>query len=456
MKVLVFIPGTMGTALVAPDGEELWPPQLLETQFGYRRMDRLLDPAVQPGAIIAKVACFDFYGSLLEQFAELGWSETSATQRLLPFAYDWRLDLEVTAERLAAQLDALHAQGADEITLVAHSMGGLIARLLVEGAHWAGRPWQGAVRTLVTIATPHQGAPLALARVLGLDSDLGFSGADFRRMTNDRRYPSAYQLLPAPSEACCWDQSSLTLGAVDLYDAAHAAALGLDPVLLERARWLHDALAAAAPRPQLRRFTFAATGHETVTRINVFRRDGRYPVEDMVLTRTEDGGDGTVPLWSALPHPGQRQVVVNEHSHAFCGMAFKRVLFRLLGRDIGAALEALQADEAQQLLASEGLRLSIASPVLRCGHEFELLLVAPMAVAPLQGRLLLQPLDAQGRPVPGRQDELARIDYQGPLLSTLRLRLPGLARPGPYQLHFEGVPAASQPLRFAVSQVPGA
>lgn len=386
MKVLVFVPGTMGTALVAPDGEGLWPPQLLETQFGYRRMDRLLDPAVQPGAIIAQVACFDFYGSLLEQFAALGWSEASATQRLLPFTYDWRLDLELTAERLAAQLDTLHAQGAEEITLVAHSMGGLIARLLVEAAPWADRPWQGAVRTLVTIATPHRGAPLALARLQGLD-----------------------------------------------------------PVLLERARWRHDALAAAASRPQLRRFTFAATGHETVTRINVFRRDGRYPVEDMVLTRTEDGGDGTVPLWSALPHPGQRQVVVNEHSHAICGMAFKRVLFRLLGRDIGAALEALQADEAQQLLAREGLRLSIPSPVLRGGHDFELLLVAPMAVAPLQGR-----------PVPGRQDERARIDYQGPLLSTLRLRLPGLARPGPYQLHVEGVPAASQPLRFAVSQVAGA
>jgi len=57
----------------------------------------------------------------------------------------------------------------------------------------------------------------------------------------------------------------------------------------------------------VRYFSFAATGHETVTRVNVLERNGMYPTEEMVLTRTEDSGDGTVPFWSALPRAVQKQ-----------------------------------------------------------------------------------------------------------------------------------------------------
>jgi phospholipase A1 len=98
-----------------------------------------------------------------------------------------------------------------------------------------------------------------------------------------------------------------------------------------RARFVHDSLARGTAPPDVRYFSFAATGHETVTRVNVLERNGIYPTEEMVVTRTEDAGDGTVPFWSALPRAVQKQAVVNEHSKIFHGMSFNRVFYRLLG-----------------------------------------------------------------------------------------------------------------------------
>src|SRR5262249_34348627 len=154
------------------------------------------------------------------------------------------------------------------------------------------------------------------------------------------RYPSGYQLLPAPEEAACWDQTGKSLEVADIYDATVASGLSLDPQLLSRARFVHDTLRAGAPPQHVRYFYFAGTGHETLTRVNVIRdSSGKYPADKMVVTRTEGAGDGTVPMWSALPRAAQKQVVVNEHSHVFTGLPFQRFFYRLLGGDLGEALE---------------------------------------------------------------------------------------------------------------------
>ncbi len=42
MDCVVLIPGIMGSQLQMPDGEEIWPPTLLETQFGFGRKAKLL------------------------------------------------------------------------------------------------------------------------------------------------------------------------------------------------------------------------------------------------------------------------------------------------------------------------------------------------------------------------------------------------------------------------------
>jgi hypothetical protein len=438
----------MGTELLSKADEKLWPPTPLETQFGYGRADELLDKDVRTGGIIENVSCFDVYGSLFEQFRQLGFQQDGAQKRFFPFPYDWRLDLETTAGELARLLDTVDGAGAQDIFLIAHSMGGLISRLVLETGTYANRPWFAKIRMFVAMATPHQGAPLALARVLGLDSTLGISKEDFRKLSNDPRYPSGYQLLPAPNEAACWSKADLAVGAVDIYDPTTAAGLGLNPALLARARFVHDSLARGTAPADIRYFYFAGTGHQTVTRVNVLEKDGTYPAGEMVVTRSEDAGDGTVPFWSALPRAVQKQVVVNEHMGVFRGMPFKRVFYRLLGGDLGVPLESIGAAES-----AGPTHLSMPTPVIQAGQAFELLVVPQSPAGIIDGKLLLQKLNDDGTPV-SPPEEMSAISYKGPRVSRLRLMMPAITAPGFFQLTFSGIPANSEPLRFAVVSFP--
>jgi len=158
-----------------------------------------------------------------------------------------------------------------------------------------------------------------------------------------------------------------------------------------RARFVHDSLARGTAPQDVRYFSFAATGHETVTRVNVLGRNGTYPTEEMVVMRTEDAGDDTVPFWSAVPRAVQKQVVVNEHSKIFHGMPFKRVFYRLLGGDLGVPLECLGLQEK-----IEAVRVSIPTPVINAGHEFELLIVPGSPVEKIGGVLWFQRLKEDG------------------------------------------------------------
>ena len=68
---------------------------------------------------------------------------------------------------LADLLDLLVAAwpvGVDRIVLVGHSMGGLVIREALA----SGRRWRGLVSDVITLGTPHSGAPLERAAVRGL------------------------------------------------------------------------------------------------------------------------------------------------------------------------------------------------------------------------------------------------------------------------------------------------
>lgn len=438
MEAVVVVPGTMGTSLIFPghDGqpaEVVWPPTALETQFGYKRRDKLASERTVPGAIIEKVLCFDFYGPLLGLVREAGFGDAPAAKRLVPFPYDWRRDLFDIAADLARLLAKLHADGVRRVTLVGHSMGGLVCRLLLESDTWRGEPWFKDVTQFIAVATPHAGAPLALARVLGLDSAMGISGKDFAWLAGQERWPSGYQLLPAPGEDACWNQTPVTLDPLDIYDAATAAMLGLNAKLLDRVRALHAVLGASHRPDKVRYFYFASSGHRTVTRVNVFAGGGAVDASRSVVTQTEAAGDGTVPMFSALARAPQRHVAPNEHATAFKGSAFRAVFLRLLGLDVGPALEAV---------VGATLALSVESPVVQAGSDIEVMIYvdqvsdATQRLDRIEGTLVLRRIrrgDAE------EDTEVARIPirYAGPPIDRLQVVLENRPDPGHYELRFE-------------------
>lgn len=60
---------------------------------------------------------------------------------------------------LAALLER-ESEGFTDVAILAHSMGGLVARAAIRAAEDAGQAWRRELRVLVTLATPHHGAPL--------------------------------------------------------------------------------------------------------------------------------------------------------------------------------------------------------------------------------------------------------------------------------------------------------
>jgi pimeloyl-ACP methyl ester carboxylesterase len=94
------------------------------------------------------------YGVLLQR--ELGYTP-------LQLRYNTGRHISDNGRELAALLERLHdawPTPIDEIALIGHSMGGLVARSACHYGHADGHRWTQAVRHVVCLGSPHLGAPL--------------------------------------------------------------------------------------------------------------------------------------------------------------------------------------------------------------------------------------------------------------------------------------------------------
>lgn len=233
---------------------------------------------------------------------------------VLRFPYDFRQSIEATAQRLDdAVAEALRHRGtaaADRpVIIVAHSMGGLVARYWV--AVLGG--WRHC-HALVTAGTPVRGAPKALDWLV---NGAGTGVLRDPRMTRViRRWPSMYELLP--QYEAVWDAGAGENGAgkpVELVELPPALLAGR-PTLADYApryaemaaagRAVHDrmrtAWAALDPSQVPQLVPFFGRGHGTP---NLATLDGgrlRVTLDDPPW-RGNVGwrGDGTVPMLAAVP-----------------------------------------------------------------------------------------------------------------------------------------------------------
>ncbi|MFZ2226212.1 MAG: alpha/beta fold hydrolase [Candidatus Moraniibacteriota bacterium] len=95
---------------------------------------------------------FKMYDNLVETFEENGYTEN---EDLFVFPYQWRDSNVNNANLLQAKIKAIREdKNWPKVDLVAHSMGGLLAREYIESADY-----QNDIDQLVTVGTPHNGAP---------------------------------------------------------------------------------------------------------------------------------------------------------------------------------------------------------------------------------------------------------------------------------------------------------
>ncbi|HEV7667551.1 MAG TPA: hypothetical protein VGS22_03440 [Thermoanaerobaculia bacterium] len=327
-EVVVFIPGVMGSVLRLGN-EVIWPGSAWSLVGAYQKMTELLRTDLVATDVIRDFAIAEQYTSLLDDLRTFGFKEG---ERLVLFPYDWRKSNAVAAEGLAQRLDDLVAADSDvEITLLAHSMGGLVSRYFLESGQFNTRPGYAAIRRLIALATPHRGAPLALAAAVGKQKRLFLSAEQVHLLASHPEFPSVYQLLPPLGEPFAWDGGfSQKLATLDVYDSITASALGLVEENLQSARQFHAGLDPAKRPEFVRYFLFYGTRQTTISASSVRLKaaDPKSRVENLEI---EDGGDGTVPVWSGMLPGVQGRAVGGEHGSIYKNADLRRTLGVLLG-----------------------------------------------------------------------------------------------------------------------------
>jgi pimeloyl-ACP methyl ester carboxylesterase len=187
--------------------------------------------------------------------------------------YDWRRDVATLGKLLAQRIAA---DGKRQVAIVAHSMGGLVARAAL--THPAGAQ----VSQLIMLGTPNAGSFGAVQALRGTYSvvrkvamlDLRHD-AEFLASEVFATFPGLHELLPSGPRA-----------SLNLFDVAAWPSQGPGPrqAMLGRAANLGARLAAADAR------FIVVIGCNRITATGVSLRDGDFEYEYSLR------GDGTVPI----------------------------------------------------------------------------------------------------------------------------------------------------------------
>jgi pimeloyl-ACP methyl ester carboxylesterase len=192
--------------------------------------------------------------------------------------FDWRADLETLARGL---LRSIEKSGASKVSIVAHSMGGLVARIALA------QDKEKRIRKLIQLGAPNEGsfAPVQALRA-AYPTVRKIASLDLRSTAEELArnvfltLPGLYQMLP----------SALSPDEPNLFDASQWPDDGLppNPKMLARAHKVRSRM----PPPDGRCAIIVGANQETVTSVAVTEHGFEYSVRR--------DGDGTVPLARAL------------------------------------------------------------------------------------------------------------------------------------------------------------
>jgi len=243
-----------------------------------------------PQLAIGKRRAVKPLGIMLPGYLKLILSLQAAGFRVRSYAYDWRRSVQDLGKQLAEEL--LHETG--EVMIVAHSMGGLLARVALK------QTGSAKVTRVIQLGTPNQGS-YALVQVLrscyptvrklGAVDQLNNAEALTQQVFSS--YYSFYEMLP---------RKTYTKG-IDLFDIKQWPAHALMPsaTRLQLARRLFRHLAAADRRCHV----IAGVDQATVC--------GVHREQDEFIFQYDHAGDGTVPLSSAMWPGAQHWYVADAH-----------------------------------------------------------------------------------------------------------------------------------------------
>lgn len=218
---VIFLPGIMGSVLrdeYPVDPETVWSPLKLLIK-SYERIT--LHPSdvryelIEPARVNSDQVFVLIYGEIIEELRHNLTPQADKPVPVFPFAYDWRQPLELIEASLSTFIDEVidrtkllrhynkMGYGGEvpaKVSLVAHSMGGLIV------AGYLQKYGEAKVDKVATIASPLRGSLEAIAKTTTGVGALGLSPSSSREREAARVTPALYYLLPSFKGAVTADQ----------------------------------------------------------------------------------------------------------------------------------------------------------------------------------------------------------------------------------------------------------
>ncbi len=222
---VIFVPGYYGSTLTREaDGKKIWftgAQALWGDQTLALDVDGLHIPGTtsfKVGEVLRSVDFFssmlskDIYGNIIDGLN----TRLAGRANVVPFAYDWRGDIAISAHQLSQKVEDLYEAGASKVAILAHSMGGLVTSYYLlygnQELNNARMDMSGARRIhgVAMAGVPFKGTQAVFRNMqYGIRFGLNAKALDGLAVAS---FPSSYQILPK------YPRALSTLQGVDVSD----------------------------------------------------------------------------------------------------------------------------------------------------------------------------------------------------------------------------------------------
>lgn len=334
---VILIPGITGTYLNRNygDKDEIWP-DIVKLISPLEPSDSYLDDLalnedgtenpefpIVPGDIIRGISTVHVFDKLIDDFTNAGYIEGND---LFVFPYDWRLSTKSTADLLQVKIDQVLAYtGKEKVDIVAHSMGGLVAKKYIAN------DGKNKVDQLIFLGTPQLGSPKAF-KTLMFGDRMGYKFLilglnQLRAKYISQNMPSVYELLP--SSKYIQENGNYIVDAFNELIGVESVSLdyiatknlmidkGRNSLMFPFAEELHDSI-DNLDLSDMKSYNFVGCGSKTIGEIKVKQKRGW---NKLFLGLKDDfdlkyiNGDETVPVASAIKTIGPELYYAKNISH---------------------------------------------------------------------------------------------------------------------------------------------
>ncbi|MEC0248475.1 S8 family serine peptidase [Paenibacillus chitinolyticus] len=189
-KTVIIVPGIAATGIKEnkDSGSFVWKPNVKSLAYDFEQL-ALNDNGIPKHPLFIDEPLREYYGTLKDDLSRSGFD-------VVYFGYDFRLDNSITAQQLEERInEVLSSRGIDKVSIVAHSMGGLVATKYIANGN------SSKVDKLITLGTPFLGSPKSVYTL-----QTGRFLDDFRDLVLKKylkplalNMQSIYQLIPNES-----------------------------------------------------------------------------------------------------------------------------------------------------------------------------------------------------------------------------------------------------------------